>query len=361
MRKTLMAAALLAAIIFAAGFITGQIHGITPSSAAGNGPSSSTTGAGPHLRFSAGPHAAGQVTTISGNTITITPSANRFGAASTVTTVVVSGTTQYRSPGTTGANEGTIKVGSYILATGTLSSDGKTLTATQVIILPNGAPRAGLGHIGPVAGGQVTAINGNTITVKPLMDRDGQASTVTTITVTNSTQYFAGLTGTTKNSIKVGSYVMAQGTLSADGKTLTATRVEIRSSAPRAGGLRTFGPAAAGQVTGVNGDTISIKPAIDRAGQAGMVTAIVVNGSTKYFTAPHTSATLNAVKVGSFVIARGTLSSDGKTLTAAQIMVLPSAPTFGQFYRPFGGFHGFGQPGTWSGGSRGFVGTGSTA
>jgi hypothetical protein len=67
------------------------------------------------------------------------------------------------------------------------------------------------------------------------------------------------------------------------------------------------------------------------------VTTITLTSSTQYFAGPGASATKADIKTGSFVIARGTLSSDGKTLTATQVMVLPSAPTRGGF-----GLHGDG-------------------
>jgi hypothetical protein len=138
--------------------------------------------------------------------------------------------------------------------------------------------------------------------------------------------------------------MIAQGTLSADGKTLTASRVVVLPTAPTAGGFGDFGPHAAGQVTAINGNAITIKPSVNRGGAPGTVTTIVVTSNTRYLTGPDTSATKAAVKVGSYVIARGTLSSDGKTLTATRVVVLPGAPTFGPF-------HGFG---VWRGEFRGF-------
>jgi hypothetical protein len=338
LRKRVIAAALLAAALITTGYIIGQIHGTTPSSAAS--PRQMQPATGMTLRWgfrdAAGPHAAGQVTAVNGNTITIKPVANHPGEQNTVTTVVLTSSTQYLAPGTTTSpTKDSIKVGSFIVADGTVSADGKTLTASHVVVLPNGAPPA-VRKLGPHAEGQVTAINGNTITIKPFTKPNGEQSSVTTIVLTGSTQYAApGDMSTTKNAIKVGSFVIAQGTLSADGKTLTASRVMVLPSAPPAGGFGVFdvsGPHAAGQVTAINGNTITIKSSVNRAGVAGTVTTIVVTSSTRYATGPEMSATKAAVKVGSYVLARGTLSSDGKTLTATQVVVLPSAPTFGPFH-----------------------------
>lgn len=85
------------------------------------------------------PHAAGKVTGISGSTLTVQPPSGDLGKlASSVTTVVTNSNTQYFAPGSASANLSTIKVGTYIAATGTLNSGGKSLTATRIIIAPSG-------------------------------------------------------------------------------------------------------------------------------------------------------------------------------------------------------------------------------
>jgi len=86
-------------------------------------------------------------------------------------------------------------------------------------------------NAGPRADGQVTAINGDTITIKADSDQ-GQTNeygNVTTVVLTNSTTYQADHNGsaTTKASIKVGSFIIAEGTLSGDGKTVTASKVSV--------------------------------------------------------------------------------------------------------------------------------------
>jgi hypothetical protein len=92
------------------------------------------------------PHAAGKVTAINGGALTIQPPSGNLGKlASTVTTVVTNGSTTYFAPGSSSTGFGAIKVGSYIAATGTLSSDGKTLTATKVIVAPAGFSPNNLG------------------------------------------------------------------------------------------------------------------------------------------------------------------------------------------------------------------------
>jgi hypothetical protein len=90
----------------------------------------------------------------------------------------------------------------------------------------------------------VTAINGDTITIKADADQagSGEYTSVTTILLTSTTQYDAGRDNSTtasKASITVGSYISAEGTLSADGKTLTASSVGLRPNGP--GGGASFG------------------------------------------------------------------------------------------------------------------------
>jgi hypothetical protein len=141
-------------------------------------------------------------------------------------------------PASASATRSSIKAGVFVIAHGTLSSDGAILTATDVSVLPS-APtpgafgHGGFGHFGgPHADGTVTAINGNTITIKPDTERAGsQESAITSIVVSSSTTYDAGPGVTAgKDSIKVGGFVRAEGTLSSDGKTLTARRVSVKAA-----------------------------------------------------------------------------------------------------------------------------------
>src|SRR5215217_8385361 len=86
-------------------------------------------------------------------------------------------------------------------------------------------------------GGQVTAVNGTTITVKT---PQGTA----TIATTASTTFEVDRKAASLSAITVGLFVHAEGTKGTDG-VLTATRVSASSSAPTAGR-----PARADQKTG---------------------------------------------------------------------------------------------------------------
>jgi hypothetical protein len=152
MRKSLIAATLLTIAVFATGYVVGQVFGVTPSSAASTTPTPTQTPSGGFHGFArSGQHADGTVTAINGDTITVKADSDQAGSSeyTGVTTIKVTGSTQYNAGSNATATKDSIKVGSYILAEGTLSSDGKTLTATTVSVgtggHPGGCPQGGQG------------------------------------------------------------------------------------------------------------------------------------------------------------------------------------------------------------------------
>jgi hypothetical protein len=248
MRKPLIATRLLVTGAFGAVYLIGQVGGATPSFAASRFTQHGTSTTN-HQHFTgratqkqaAGKHADGQITAVNGNTITVKADADRAGSNeyTAVMTINLTSSTQYVTGKGSAATstKPTISVGEYIVAEGTVSSDGKTLTATLVSVSTRGQGRGGSGHAsGPHADGTVTAVNGDTITVKPDADKAGsnEYTAVTTITLSSTTQYETGhdaAATTTRPTITVGEYIIAEGTLSSDGKTLAATRVSVRPSA----------------------------------------------------------------------------------------------------------------------------------
>ena len=72
-----------------------------------------------------------------------------------------------------------------------------------------------------------------------------------------------------------------------------------------------MGPAALG-VTDLSGLTQSSRPV-----EYENVTTILLTSSTKYKADHGQGGSARALKVGSFIVAQGTLSADGKTLTAS--------------------------------------------
>lgn len=84
----------------------------------------------------------GHVQSVSGNTVTLRTPANRAGM-----TVTLDSSTAYKSlaradgkAALTNATQADVKVGSNLLVEGVSSSDGKTITARAVILLPNAKP-----------------------------------------------------------------------------------------------------------------------------------------------------------------------------------------------------------------------------
>jgi hypothetical protein len=246
MRIGLIGAVLIGAAVFVTGYVVGQIHGATGSSAA-----TTSNPTRMHGLSSSASRAFGKVTAVNGNTITISPNTNFRNKTSSVTTIVLTSSTKYVSGWHSSSSSGTkptISVGSFVVAEGTLSSNGKTLTAARFSVVPSvrgSGPGGfhGFGGFGLRAVGTVSAISSDTITIKPMGTRPNGMTSVTTVKLTSSTLYNAGRGSSSKaskSSIKVGSFIIAQGTLSSDGKTITASRVSILPSAPSAGGTPWF-------------------------------------------------------------------------------------------------------------------------
>ena len=201
-----------------------------------------------------GPRGGGTVTAVSGNTITI--AAGGLDATGATTTITVTTDTVYMLGGPDKATTGSladVKTGSRVHAEGTTDSNGNV---TAVLIRVE-ATRAG---------GEVTAVSGNTITVQGRGPTD-QGGT-TTINVSSSTQYVTGgpdsTTTASLNDVVAGVRISAEGTLNSDGS-FNATTVRI-DQPPAAAGTgqaqaapdRAKGPRGDGAVTAVSGNTITV-------------------------------------------------------------------------------------------------------
>ncbi len=247
MNKPLIAITLLTAGTLGTGYVIGQIAGVSPSFAAGG---THTHTASHSLRTNvanqpAGAHADGQITAVNGDSITVTPDADRAGSNeyTGVTTINLTSATKYAAghDAAATATRPAFTVGQHIVAEGTVSADGKTLSATLVSVGADGhgpGGPGGPGHMsGPHADGMVTAVNGDTISLKADADQAGsnEDTAVTSVVLTSATTYDAGhdsAPSTTKPSITVGEYLIAEGTVSNGGATLTATHVSVRPSGP---------------------------------------------------------------------------------------------------------------------------------
>ena len=238
------------------------------------------------------------VTAINGQTITATVGGGKglvagpfmsgkpgFGlesAAPVTMTINVNSTTAYTRAGQS-ASLSDIQVGSVLSVQGT-STGNNTVTASAIeIVLPQ---RLGV----------VTAVNGNNLTVT------GFDARTYTITVGGDTTYRRAGQTAALTDIAVGSLISAEGTLSSDDSTLNALAVTIQL------------PRVAGQVTAVSGNTVTVQ------GPDGTTSTVQLTDATTYSAGPQATASKSSMTTGSFIMAEGTLGSDG-TLTALHVDV----------------------------------------
>ncbi len=203
------------------------------------------------------PQADGQVTAVSGNTITIQDKGPA--GQSTTQTVIVSGSTQYVTgdpASSTASSLSAVTVGTHIHAEGTLNGDG-SLTATLVRVqqartAPSAAPSAAPSSGTPTAGGKglpggqggpgrmgqgrqgdgtVTAVGGSTITVQA--GGPNASGATSTVTVTSSTVYLIGGSGQLKkgslSDVQAGMRLHVEGNTDSSG-TITALVVRAETA-----------------------------------------------------------------------------------------------------------------------------------
>lgn len=165
-----------------------------------------------------------------------------------------------------------LKVGDEVHFRQTRNTDGSfTITAIDI---PT-----------PRAGGEVSSIDGNNITVKR---KDGSTRV---ITVTSSTVYMLGPNPGTKADVKVGTDIDAQGTVNGDSFTATAVRIRLAH--------------IGGEVTAKTTDSITIQ------NHDLTKNVIHVTSSTTYKVKGKDPAALSDIAVGDKVNAEGTKRSDG--------------------------------------------------
>jgi len=206
---------------------------------------------------------------------------------------------------------------------------GTVVLATPASAAPLSPPVSPDGANGAV-GGPVSAASGSTYTMA------GPDRSSLTITATSSTTY-VNVDGSSANaaSVKTGVFIMAEGTFSNQGKTLTADRITIgtpergihvyQSTRGERTGPSDGGPVGAlvagvgGQVSNVSGSTYTI------GGPDGSAVTVTATSGTTYVNADGSSADATSVKPGVFIEAEGTPSNDGsgppKTITAQRVTI----------------------------------------
>jgi hypothetical protein len=148
------------------------------------------------------PAASGVVSNLSGNSFTLT------GFNGAAHTIHVSASTRYQRAGAT-VPANTVTTGAAVIVEGTLNSDG-SLNAVRITI-----------QVQQVLG-RVTAVNSNGYTI---ISRRG--TTVAIITSSATTYVTPSGAKSSATAVAKNGFILAQGTLSADGKTLDALRIVV--------------------------------------------------------------------------------------------------------------------------------------
>ncbi len=162
----------------------------------------------------------GQISAISGNTVTVLSHGFEKRTATTTYTVDVTNATIFSGRATSTVSS--LAVGQNVFVQGAIN--GTSVTATSVNIsfprqMTDNEGKQMMGNGEPVVGGKITTISGNTVTVT------NQANVSYTIDATNA-KIFKGKDATTIASLAVGDEVMAQGTV--NGTSVTATTIVDR-------------------------------------------------------------------------------------------------------------------------------------
>jgi hypothetical protein len=182
-----------------------------------------------------------------------------------------------------------VHVGSHLLVCGSATDPNNIKASNVVIVLPQDQ-------------GVITAVNGAQLTV---VGFDGSSRLVTT---DGSTKVDRVGNAAAVSDLTVGTAIVATGNLQSD-HSLLALRVSIQL------------PSVVGKVTAVNGNSITI----DDGNIEGPAPTVVTSNSTVYGAKDSTStASAASVMVGSYIVATGAESTDGTTLNAVRVTVLPA-------------------------------------
>jgi hypothetical protein len=252
---------------------------------------------------------AGQVTTVSADSLTATMADGR-----TITATLTSETKVTILVTQADGSLSDIKVGDSVRVMGRPDQNG-AMTAAAVVILP----------AGDEAQGQVTvatstaAANGATLT---LQDRSGTTSVVTD---SSTTFRLADGTAGTLADVTVGKFVEAYGQKQADGS-VAARLVLVKDQPAGPGGPNGGDPqrgrqgrgGGAGQVTTVSADSLTATLADGRT-----ITATLTSETKVTILATQADGSLSDIKVGDSVRVMGRPDQNG-AMTAAAVVILPA-------------------------------------
>jgi len=264
-----------------------------------------------------GPGVGGEVISVDGNTINVETPRGDEG------TIVTNDETEFMVNGEAGSLAD-VAVGKFAMAIGEKQDDGSVLADRVMVVdeLPERGSRPGDGEgmpgrpdRGPRVGGEVTAVDGNTIKVNNPRDGEG------TIITDDETEFIVNGEAGSLADVAVGKFVGAHGEMQDDGS-LLADQVMVHDEAPvppDGPGRRGRGPHVGGEVISVDGNTIKVENPRDGEG------TIITNDETEFIVNGEVGS-LADVAVGKFVGAHGEMQDDGSIL-ADRVMVSDELPT----------------------------------
>jgi len=275
-----------------------------------------------------GPHVGGEVASVDGNTIKV-----KNPRDDSEDTIVTNDQTEFIVNGEAGSLDD-VAVGKFVGAHGEMQDDGSIL-ADRVMVTDEAPVPPGRPGRGPHVGGEVTAVDGNTIKVKnPRDDNEG------TIVTNDETEFIVNGEAGSLADVTVGKFVGSHGEMQEDGS-LLADRVMVMDEAPAppdGPGHPGRGPHVGGEVTGVEGNIIKVK---NPRGEG----TIITNDETEFIVNGQ-AGSLADVAVGKFVGAGGEMQDDGSIL-ADRVVVMDELPTRPERSEGAQGFFPDGQPGGW--------------
>jgi hypothetical protein len=252
------------------------------------------------------PGVFGTVSAISGNTITIT-ARQGFNNTTAATTYTVNATNATVTKNNVASTVASIAVGDTVAVQGTVN--GTNVTAT---IIRDGVMMGNRGGMG--VAGNVSAINGTTLTVVSKARPNGGTSTTYTVDASSATVTKNGTASSVSN-IAVGDTVMVQGTTSGTSVAAKTIRDGVPQAQPDIQGNGQ--PVVAGSVTAINGNTITIT-------NKSNITYTIDVENAKFSVAGISSPTISNVATGDNVVVQGAVN--GANVTASSVIDQKAKP-----------------------------------
>ncbi len=238
----------------------------------------------------------GVVTTIKDTTITISVK-NQDSNNTTTMTVDASKASIWKDNGT--ATVSSIKTGDTLVVLGTTT--GTNIVATK--IFAGKIPQLGNWKDKSGVIGTISAIDGSKITVVSKIAAGSKNPTTYTVDATNAKIYSDGELST-MSTLDIGEMIFVEGTITET--TVTATIIHdgiFKWRGEKDSFDSTGDPIVGGTVTGINGDTITIK-------NKSNVTYTIDADSAKFVKRGVDSATISDIEVGDMILVQGAINNN---------------------------------------------------